>query len=222
MTDRMAAVDGGAGNGALNSFGAVIRAVERFTSARRVWHVALLALVALAQAAVLIVMVYEREMLLAKGREIALDVVPVDPRSLFRGDYVILSYDISRVPAAMLPQGVATGDRVRVAIVQRDGKWTVAAVAPASAPPPAVDAGSGGVVLRGIVASMSGETWPNGTVVMRYGIESFFVPEGSGRAIEQQVGARKVVAHVAVRGDGTAAIKGLSIDGERIEAPPLL
>ena len=33
-------------------------------------------------------MIWERAALLANGREIVLEVVPVDPRTLFRGDYV--------------------------------------------------------------------------------------------------------------------------------------
>src|SRR5690606_26923443 len=55
-----------------------------------------IALVALLQAGALLWMIWDRASLLANGREIVLDVVPVDPRSLFRGDYVILGYDISR------------------------------------------------------------------------------------------------------------------------------
>ena len=55
-----------------------------------------IAAVAVGQALVLGWMIWDRTSLLANGREVVLDVVPVDPRSLFRGDYVILGYDISR------------------------------------------------------------------------------------------------------------------------------
>ena len=35
---------------------------------------------------------------LVLGERILLKIQPVDPRDLFRGDFVILSYDISRIP----------------------------------------------------------------------------------------------------------------------------
>ena len=44
-------------------------------------------------------MTWDRISLLKNGREIVLAVTPVDPRSLFRGDYVILGYAITQVPA---------------------------------------------------------------------------------------------------------------------------
>ncbi len=40
-------------------------------------------------------MVWKRVSLLKHGREITVDVVPVDPRDIFRGDYVILGYPFS-------------------------------------------------------------------------------------------------------------------------------
>lgn len=60
------------------------------------------------------------------------------------------------------------------------------------------------------------------TVAIRYGIESYFVPEGAGKALEQGVQDKKIQALVAVGSDGTAALKGLIVGGERHEDPPLL
>ena len=57
-----------------------------------------LAIVALAQTTVLAAMVIDRVRLLSSGREITLPIVPVDPRDLFRGEYVRLGYDVGRVP----------------------------------------------------------------------------------------------------------------------------
>lgn len=57
---------------------------------------------------------------------------------------------------------------------------------------------------------------------VRYGMESYFVPEASGKSIEDNVRERKVEAIVAVGRDGTAALKGLMIGGERHEDPPIL
>ena len=96
-------------------------ASPRFAKFVRQRRIALLAAAALAQACVLGWMVWERETLLSQGREIALDVVPVDPRSLFRGDYVILSYEMSRIPAATLPQDQTRSAWVRIEIVCEAG-----------------------------------------------------------------------------------------------------
>lgn len=57
----------------------------------RKWLIAALAVAGL-QTAAIGHMVSDRVQLLRSGREIVLPIVPVDPRSLFRGDYVILSY----------------------------------------------------------------------------------------------------------------------------------
>jgi len=46
-----------------------------------------------------------------------------------------------------------------------------------------------------------------------YGIESYFVPEGEGRRLEELAQQKKMAARVAVDGRGNAAIKGLIIDG---------
>ena len=43
-------------------------------------------------------MIALRAIPLLTGQTVLVKVVPVDPRELFRGDYVQLSYDFSRVP----------------------------------------------------------------------------------------------------------------------------
>ena len=61
-----------------------------------------LAIVALVQTAVLAYMVVDRVTLLRGGREITLPIIPVDPRDLFRGEYVRLSDAANAVPAKLL------------------------------------------------------------------------------------------------------------------------
>ena len=61
---------------------------------------------AVLQTAVLGWMIESRAGILRSGEEILLKTAPVDPRDLLRGDYVILSYDVSTIPAALI-----TGDR---------------------------------------------------------------------------------------------------------------
>lgn len=54
-----------------------------------------------------------------------------------------------------------------------------------------------------------------------YGIESYFVPEGEGKALEDMVRERALSVIVAIDRDANAAIKGLVIAGERIYDEPL-
>ena len=80
---------------------------------------------ALAQTAVLAYMVTDRVRLLSSGREITLPIIPVDPRDLFRGEYVRLGYDIGRVPVSLL-DGPAPGANDPFYVViekQADGAW---------------------------------------------------------------------------------------------------
>jgi uncharacterized membrane-anchored protein len=48
---------------------------------------------------------------------------------------------------------------------------------------------------------------------VHYGIESYFVPQGAGKPIEDQRNKEKVSVDIAVDRDGRAAIKALKIDG---------
>ena len=51
----------------------------------------------LMQILVLVYMAGEREYILRNGKIIYLRTAPIDPRDLFRGDYVRLNYEISRI-----------------------------------------------------------------------------------------------------------------------------
>ncbi len=172
-----------------------------------------IAVVAAAQIAVLAWMVWDRVHLLSTGREIVLEVVPVDPRDLFRGDYVILNYDISRVPISL--RSLHRKGSVIYATLQKakDGKWKLYAAGPER--PESVS--SDQVVLKGRVRYASGPRFTS----VRYGIESFFVPEGTGRELEKLIGKKKLAALIAVDESGNAAIKGLIVDGERVYEEPV-
>ena len=54
------------------------------------------AAIALGQVFVVLGFVADREYDLRSGGEVVLQALPVDPRSLFQGDYAILTYEISR------------------------------------------------------------------------------------------------------------------------------
>jgi uncharacterized membrane-anchored protein len=170
-----------------------------------------LAAVALAQTAVLAYMVIDRVQLLRTGREIVLPIIPVDPRDLFRGEYVRLSYGIRTIPMTLADGVHSERNEVVYVVVEMnagDDAWQVVSAArtfPSDLKP-------GQVVLMGRASFGNA----------RYGIESYFVPEGEGARLEALARSRKLAALVAVDKSGNAAIKGLIIDGKlQYEEPRL-
>ena len=173
----------------------------------------------------LLALVESRAAILRGGTEARLKTVPVDPRDLFRGDYVVLAYPISTVAGSDNVKGVRRGDTVFVTLA-RDAEGFAQAKAVAATRPVA---GEGEVVIAGRVLSTgacalneAGQAdcaSGSGRLRVAYGLESYFVPQGEGRRIETTSRARiEVVAAVAA--DGTAAIKRLLIDGKLVYAEP--
>ncbi len=175
---------------------------------------------------VLLLLVEQRARILRGGAEIRLRSVPVDPRDLFRGDYVILAYPISTVEADAAGQpAFERGERVYVSLGRDEQGFARATGVTRDWP----KAGDGTVVIAGRVTSTSAcATNENGDVDcsgrrnrlrIAYGLESYFVPQGEGKAIETTDKARiEVVA--AVSSSGEAAIKRLLIDGKPLYAEP--
>jgi uncharacterized membrane protein len=75
----------------------------------KAWEKSLLTLGMAFQLTVLIGMIAGRTAMLQSGETVLLRVTPVDPRDLFRGDYVTLGYDFSRAPSEGIP-GLGTLD----------------------------------------------------------------------------------------------------------------
>lgn len=182
------------------------------------------------QAAVIGWMVWDRAELIRSGAEVRLTVQPVDPRDLFRGDYVVLNYDISTLRPTLLAgeDAFERNDRIFVVLERSEEIWRPAAIHSRYPTPRA-----GQVVLAGRVAEVA-EEWPFPTgetgpacpfpcpaLIVLYGIESYFVPEGAGRDIEQLRDTGKVELVAAVGSGGRAAIKGLIVDGTLLYEEPL-
>ncbi|MBX9587965.1 MAG: GDYXXLXY domain-containing protein [Hyphomonadaceae bacterium] len=163
-----------------------------------------LAAVALAQTGVLAAMVIDRTLLLKNGREITLPIVPVDPRDLFRGEYVRLGYEINTVPGALLVGPPPAHNAAFYVTLEKNpqGGWTPVKVSAALPHEPNPNR----IVLKGRSRFLT-------SMQVRYGIESYFVPEGQGKRLEELARERKMAARVAVDARGNAAIKGLIIDG---------
>ena len=166
----------------------------------------ILLLTVVAQLAILLGMIALRAAPLVSGQTVLVRVQPVDPRDLFRGDYVILSYDFSRTSPDSIA-GLPANERgswkklegrpVYVTLVpdtsgvhMRAGKVTV-------------EKPSTGVFLKGHMKRYGS---------LEFGIESYYVQEGTGRRYEQAIRDRHLSAELAVSSSGQAALKGLRIE----------
>lgn len=126
------------------------------------------------------------EVALARGTEVTLRTVPVDPIDLFRGRYVRLGYEISRLP---VDPGTAPGDTVYVALHEADGRW-VGGRATRRRP--------GGTFIRG--------TYTGSTIT--YGIETYYADEDEAPRLEAEA-AGGMTVRVVLDGDGRARISGV-------------
>lgn len=141
------------------------------------------------------------------GEAVQLEVVPVDPRDLFRGNYARLNYTITRLPVEMAdePHRLRRGARVYVSLVEGEGGLWQAQRIHHQHP-------REGTVLRGRVSWATTEiAWIN------YGIEAWFAPKEKALALERELRSG-AVATIKVAPGGRAAL--IAIDaGEGL--PPL-
>lgn len=135
-----------------------------------------LGLAVIAQLCVLVGMVVKAAMPLWVGDEILVKTVPVDPRSLFRGNYARLNYEIGRLPESALSDYPTLRKGEVVYISLRQGEDGLFHYADASLNTPAT-----GVFLRGRITDSS----PSYRV--KYGIEAYFAPKEKALKLEHDL-----------------------------------
>ena len=136
----------------------------------------------------------------ASAPTILLETVPVDPRDLLRGDYMILSYKISRVPAPAKTGRVVSPGREIWVTLRPQGRFHEVVAASWTEPVAAADL----LVVRGRARDGAA----GGTIRVDYDIEKYFVPEGKG-----QPRFKEMVVEATVSEAHRLGIKRLLIDG---------
>ena len=141
------------------------------------------------------------------GTEVILATLPVDPRSLFQGDYVVLNYSISRLDATQMEGSPSPLRNAAVYVELQPGApvWTMvrASFNPLTPAP-------GHVVIRG----KTDQTIGSSSLRVTYGIESFLVPEGQGLQIERLRNASdRVTVKVRIAENGAALPENILVDG---------
>ena len=178
-----------------------------------------IAIIIVLQSLALLSMIAMRQWTLNTGTSVILETAPIDPRSLFSGDYVRLNYKISNIRLGEMAgdKDFKRHDCVYVLLKEGDPYWQPVSIhhdKPAAPP--------GHVAIKGEVNYMSDNVWNQETqkseqvknVNIKYGIESYFVPEGEGRELERPKEGEKVTIRVAVDRYGNAGIKFLLVNGK--------
>ena len=146
------------------------------------------------QLAILGIQVGKSESLLANGDLIKLELAPVDPRSLLQGDYLILRYHISSLQI----EEDGWNEIVRIGLNKNQnglysysGNYVV-----------------GKEIPDGIMKKA--DIWITGRLKgyenIEYGIENYFVPEGTGLDLQERVH----YAYIKVAANGDAMLVELS------------
>ncbi|MET0070089.1 MAG: GDYXXLXY domain-containing protein [Candidatus Thiodiazotropha sp.] len=187
---------------------------------KRILLIAAIAFQILAVAALAI----SREWIVKTGREMTFQTAPIDPRDIFRGDYVRLEYLFSNVSShqfdnQIIQTGIKKGTKVYLSLQTGDNgiSWGSRL---SLRPPEQIPYLAGRVI----------ESWPykgyeeefhskllmdellQQPIQVKYGIEQYYVEQGSGRLMEEIRGTRSsyqvpLLIDTAVSGSGTAVIK---------------
>jgi uncharacterized membrane-anchored protein len=174
------------------------------------------------QTAVLGYMVEGRASILRNGADIRLKTLPVDPRDLLRGDYVILSYAISTIPKSIVTGEVPkVNGRERLVVRLKpgtDGLWTATEASFGTLAPE-----EGSVLLRTQpfdYYSVTDGVLPD-SLFVSYGLERYYVPEGEGKVLEDARNQEELEVEARVSKDGTPQIARLILRGEPVYDEPL-
>lgn len=149
-----------------------------------------------------------KEFTLRTGKQLLLKTVPIDPRDLFRGDYVVLRYEINSLDLSKISSDYSNfkiGDEIYLAVKEENGYARPLKIYKNR---PTDE----NLFLKGIVKEVYEKRIG---IVVEYGIESYFVPEGKGREIEIYRG-KGLEVKVAIDKFGNATIKSLLADGKAL------
>ncbi len=163
------------------------------------------------QLLVLAYMAGEREYILHNGKTIHLRTAPIDPRDMFRGDYVRLNYEISRIPINLIKDADGTGEIKKGAKIYarlKEGPNGLYELVDADFQKP-----QEGLYLSGHIPHPYRKLQVGFPIWVNYGIEAYFVEQGKGREIEKRRGSRTNVQvplemEIAIGPRGKAVIKG--------------
>jgi len=147
-------------------------------------------------------------LLTSSGTDITLRTVPVDPRSVFRGDYVILGYEAGAdIPLSQLttkPSAYEVPVPIYVILEKKGDVYERVGVSDVQ---PALKEGQ--VCLRGNDTGWFGDVLPKTIDVIFPDIAQYFVEEDLGREFENARNAHRLMVNISVSPSCMAVVKGV-------------
>ncbi len=130
------------------------------------------------------------------GTEVKVKTIPVDPRSMFRGNYARLRYDFSTLNDHYIPDKGALRNGEVIYITLKPGTDGLHELSDVSLEKP-----NDGIFLRGRLQNRN-------RFDVKYGIEAFFAPKQKALEIERHL-RKSGVAVLMVSSQGKARIKDI-------------
>ena len=123
------------------------------------------------------------------GQEILLETRAVDPTDFFRGDYIVVNPKISEIPKTEFPASIEllNGTEVYV-LLKQEGPFHLVESISAAKP-------QKGLYLKGKIEY---SFFDSDNVLIDYGLDKFFIKQGSGGKLEEASFQGKLVANVKV------------------------
>ena len=172
----------------------MFRVLKSWTPANKRFLVFGLALTITAQMVVLATEYLSSVWPLWFGSPVILKTVPVDPRSLFRGNYVRLNYDISTINNNLTSEHFKNNEVGYVTLKEEEGIFIATGLYH--------ERPKSGVYIRGRVKGV------DGGYRMKYGIEAYFMPKEKALKTEHSV-RQGANAEVFLLDNGKSAIATL-------------
>jgi uncharacterized membrane-anchored protein len=138
---------------------------------------------------------------LAGGTEVLLKIEPVDPRDLLRGDYLTFSYEISNLASEFFNYSPIKDDETVYVPLTRQGKYWVATFGVQKTKP----VNDGKIFIKGKIANSYGNR-----IHVIYGIEDYFIPEGSGQ--DFTFWSQEITAKIHIDKNGNAVLKQIYVN----------
>ncbi len=146
------------------------------------------------------------------GTEIILKTMPIDPRSLFQGDYARLNYEINRIDITKVEseknEKFLRGAKIYVTL-EKQGEYFLPKKVSTTKPDTKY-------FIRGTTINAS-----DNLLNIQYGIETYFMPEGKAMDFERAARERQgiqVLVGLRVSGVGQGMISKIIIEGKEIDA----
>jgi uncharacterized membrane-anchored protein len=139
------------------------------------------------------------------GKEIRLQTVPIDPKDLLYGDYVVLNYDINQIKASLwkgkayLQQGKTLYVVLRPNEKSMNGTYDAVGIYDKKP-----SAQKDEVILMG-----RSNYSDNDTIHVQYGLETYYISENTGKELEKKASKGVLVTKVKVAPWGNAVIEDI-------------